>query len=71
MAVLVKAAILPLQGGIRLDKPPEVERGVTVIAFDGKLNIFVGAHGSCKRTITLQGPIDGKITIDVSFVLVN
>ena len=69
MAILIKAAILPLQALIRLRKSPKEERRVPSVTADGKLNIFVCADCSSKRASTQQRRIYCEGPAYVSLVL--
>ncbi len=61
MVAGVEATVLALQGIVGLDETPEGEGGGTVVAFHGKLNVFVGADCSGKGAIALQRGANGEV----------
>jgi len=71
MAILIQAAILPLQALIRLHKSPKEERRVPSVTADGKLNIFVCTDCSSKGAGPHQRRIYCEDAAYVALVLFN
>src|SRR5712691_8917473 len=71
MAILIQAAILPLQALIRLHKSPKEERRVPSITADSKLNILFCTDCSSKGSGPHQRRIYCKDAAYVALILFN